>query len=248
MNTHATREQSAEASSAFKARIAGVFYLLVFLTGGFALFAGGRFVVPGDAAATATNILTHESSFRFGLAANLIATAFYIVVTALFYELFKPVNRSVSLLAAFFSLVGCATGSVSLLLLLAPLVVLKGAQNLSAFKLEELQALTLMFLKLLGQANNIGLVFFGFYCLLIGYLIFRSTFLPRILGAAMTLAGLGWLTGSFASFLSPPFAIHLFPYIMLPGMLGEGALTVWLLVKGVNEQRWNEQASAQTTS
>ena len=135
-----------------------------------------------------------------------------------------------------------------LLLLLAPLAVLKSAQHLSAFNLEQLQALALGSLKLLGQANNIGLVFFGFYCLLIGYLIFRSTFLPRILGAAMTLAGLGWLTGSFASFLSPPFAIHLFPYIMLPGMLGEGALTVWLLVKGVNEQRWNEQASAQTTS
>src|SRR5207248_7369992 len=111
-------------------------------------------------------------------------------------------------------------GGVSFVLLLAPLVILKGAQYLSVFKPEELQAFALMSLKLLGQANNIGLVFFGFYCLLIGYLIFRSPFLPRILGAAMTFAGLGWLTGSFASFLSPPFAIHLFPYIMLPGMLG----------------------------
>ncbi|HMG72660.1 MAG TPA: DUF4386 domain-containing protein [Pyrinomonadaceae bacterium] len=83
------------------------------------------------------------------------------------------------------------------------------------------------------------LVFFGFYCLLIGYLIFRSTFLPRILGVLMVFAGLGWLT-----FLSPPLADSLSPYIFIPGLLGEGALTLWLLIMGVNVQRWKEQASA----
>jgi hypothetical protein len=83
------------------------------------------------------------------------------------------------------------------------------------------------------------LVFFGCYCLLIGYLIFRSTFLPRILGALMAFGGLGWLT-----FLSPPIASHLSPYNMFPGVLGEGALTLWLLVVGVNVAKWKEQASA----
>jgi hypothetical protein len=82
-------------------------------------------------------------------------------------------------------------------------------------------------------------VFFGFYCILIGYLIFRSTFLPRILGALMAFGGLGWLT-----FLSPPLANHLFPYNLVPGILGEGALTLWLLVMGVNVERWREQGSA----
>ena len=120
---------------------------------------------------------------------------------------------------------------------LAPLVVLGGAQYLSVFKVEQLQALALMFLKLYGQCFNISFVFFGFYCLLIGYLIFRSTFLPRILGVLMAIAGLGWLT-----FLSPPLAHYLSPYILAPG-LGEGSLTLWLLVMGVNAARWEEKAS-----
>jgi len=232
-------DRIAETSPRFKAKMAGVFYLLTILTGGFALFVGGRLVVSGDAAATAANILAREPLFRLGFAADLIMAACYIAVTALFYELFKPVNRSLSLLAAFFSLVGCAIQAFSSLFDLAPLVVLGGAQYLSVFKAEQLQVLALMFLKLSGQAFNISLVFFGFYCFLIGYLIFRSIFLPRILGVLMAFAGLGWLT-----FLSPPLANYLSPYILAPGALGEGSLTLWLLVIGVNSQRWKEQASA----
>jgi len=174
----------ADASPDLKARIAGVFYLLTFLTGGVALSVRGR----------------------WGLLAGLIAGACYIVVTLLFYYLFKPVNRSLSLLAALISLLGCTVGPVGLLV--------HGAAHISP------------------------LVFFGFYCLLIGYLIFQSTFLPRVLGLLMVIAGLGWLT-----FLWPPFANYLSPYIFAPGLLGEGALTLWLLVVGVDVQRWKEQAS-----
>jgi hypothetical protein len=103
---------------------------------------------------------------------------------------------------------------------------------------EQLQALAFLSCKLGGSAYNIGLVFFGFYCLLIGYLIFGSAFLPRILGALMGFAGLSWLT-----FPAPPLAKYLSPYISTPGVLGEGSLTLWLLVMGVNVQRWKEQAS-----
>jgi hypothetical protein len=228
-----------EASPRRKARIAGVFYLLEMLTGAFAIiFVGGRFFVFGDAAATATNILAHESLFQLGFAANLIQFACYVAVTGLFYDLFKPVNKSLSLLAAFFSLVGCAIGAVSCLFELAPLTVLGGAQYLNVFKVEQLQALAFMFLKLYGQLFNISFVFFGFYCLLIGYLIFRSTFLPRILGVLMAIAGLGWLT-----FLSPALTHALSPYILAAG-LGEVSLTLWLLVAGVNAERWKEQAGA----
>ena len=134
---------------------------------------------------------------------------------------------------------GCALGALSGVFQLAPLAVLGGAQYLSVFTVEQLQALALLLLKLQAHAYNIGLVFFGFYCILIGYLIFRSLFLPRILGALMVFAGLGWLT-----FLSPPLANHLSPYILAPGLLGEGSLTLWLLVIGVNAQRWKEQAGA----
>jgi hypothetical protein len=220
-----------------------VFYLLTFLAGAVALSVGGRFVVSGDAVATAANILAREPSFRFGvITADLVTTACYVAVTALFYDLFRPVNRSLSLLAAFTSLVGCAIGAMSGVFHFAPLAVLGGAKYLSVFSTEQVQALALLFLKLHAEVQNISLLFFGFYCLLIGYLVFRSTFLPRILGVLMAFGGLGWLTGSFASFLSPPLASNLSPYILAPGILGEGALTLWLLVIGVNAQRWNEQA------
>jgi hypothetical protein len=234
-------EPIGEASLRLKARIAGVFYLLEMLTAGFALFVLRRLCVSGDAAATATNILAHQSLFQLGFAANLLGFACYIAVTGLFYDLFKPVNRSLSLLAAFFSLVGCTVGAVSCLFELAPLAVLGGAQYLNVFKVEQLQALALTFLKLYGQCFDISFVFFGFYCLLIGYLIFRSGFLPRILGAGMAIAGLGWLT-----FLSPALAHDLSPYILAAG-IGEVSLTLWLLGAGVNAARWEERGSVGRT-
>jgi uncharacterized protein DUF4386 len=219
--------------------ITSIVYLLYFLTVMSAEFFMKGLVVSGDAAATANNILAHQSLFRVGFAVNLIATALYIAVTALFYELFKPVNRSLSLLAAFFSLVGCAIQAFSYVCYLAPFVLLGGAQYLSVFKMEQLQALVFLLLKLRSQAEQIGLVFFGFFDFLIGCLILRSTFLPRILGALMALAGLGWLI-----FLFPPLANSLSHYILPLGFLAELLLLLWLLVKGVNVQRWKEQASA----
>ena len=237
MSTTVMTEQTGEASLRFRARTAGVFYLFNILTG-VALFVPSTLVVHGHAAATATNILSHKPLVWLGFADNLLATACYIVVTALLYGLFKPVSSSLSWLAAFFSLVGCAVGALGSLLQLAPLVVLGGGQYLSVFKVEQLHAVALMLLELNAQAS-IPLVFFGFYCLLIGYLILRSTFLPRIVGVLMGVAGLGWLT-----FLFPPLANYLYPYNLAPGVLGEGALTLWLLVMGVNVQRWQERASA----
>jgi hypothetical protein len=239
MNTPVMMERMPEASPRPRARITGVVYLIYFLTAVLGEFFLRGMVVSGDAAITANNILAHQPLFRLGLATGMIATAFYIAVTALFYDLFKPVNRVLSLLAAFFSLVGCAISAFGSLFQLAPFVVLGGSQYLSVFKMEQLRALALMFLELNTQAANIFLVFFGVYCLLIGYLIFRSAFLPRILGVLMVFAGLGWLT-----FLSPPLASYLSPYILILGFVAELLLMLWLLVMGVNVQRWKEQASA----
>ena len=222
-----------ETSPRRKARIAGVFYLLTFLMAGVSSVAGGGI------AATGNNMLAHQSLFRLGFAADLIVVACYIAVTALFYELFRPVNRSLSLLAAFFSLVGCAIQAFICLFHLVPLVVLGGAKYLSVFKVEQLRALAFLFLDCYGQGFSIALVFFGFYCLLIGYLILWSTFLPRLLGVLMAFAGLAWLTS-----LSPPFANYLSPYNLAVGALAELTLTLWLLVMGVNAQRWKEQAGA----
>ncbi len=240
MNPAITMERIAEASPRSLARIAGVFYLLSMLTGIFAQgFVSGSLVVDGDAAATATNILAHKSLFELGFTVYLIEMACQIAITALFYDLLKPASRSVSLLAAFLSLVGCAIKTFSRLFYIAPLLVLGGAHYLTVFNPEQLQALALLFLKVNDHGAGIGLAFFGFYALLTGYLIVRSTFLPRILGVWSALAGLGWLT-----FLYPPLGYRLFPYLAAFGLLGAAALILWLLVFGVNEQRWKEQASA----
>jgi hypothetical protein len=234
-------ERIGETSPRLKARIAGVFYLLTILTRMFVeIFVRNRLVVSDDAAATAANILAHEPLWRWGFAVDIIAFSSYVALTALFYELFKPVNRSVSLGAAFFGLVACAVQAVSSLFHLAPLVLLGGTPYLRVFNVEQLQALALMFLRLRAQCyHNIGLVFFGLYCLLIGHLIFRSAFLPRIIGVLMMLAGLSYLL-----FLSPPLVGYLQPYILIFPGVGQIALTLWLLVIGVNAQRWKEQASA----
>ena len=215
-----------------RARTAGVFYLLVFVTGFLPFFISGRMFMSSDPAATAANIQARPSLFALTWALNLLAGVCYVVVTALFYELFKPVNRTASLTAAFFSLVGCALGGVSSLFQLAPLVILKNAPYLKTIAANEL---VFLFLKM-GYVVNVGLVFFGLYCLTIGYLILKSTFLPRFLGAGMVMAGLGWLT-----FLWPPLAAAIAPYNFLPGIIGEGTLTFWLLVMGANEERWSEQ-------
>jgi hypothetical protein len=171
-----------------RARITGVVYLLYFLT-----------AVSDEALIGRGRLLVFD-------AVNLIAYAFYIAVTLLFYYMFRPVNRNLSLLAAIFSLVGCANDVLSLF-------------NLAPYKIS-------------------SLAFFGPYCLLIGYLIFRSTFLPRILGVLMAFAGVGWLIVLSA------LASQLSTYLTILGFLAEASLMLWLIVKGVNIPRWKEQASA----
>ena len=229
-------ERFAEASPCFKARMAGVSYLLGALTSVFGqMIVLGMLVVSGNATATAANILSHESLYRLGFVSSLMTVPFHIVWAVLFYGLFKPVNRSISLLAGFVMLMGCAMWVLSSLFHLAPLLVLQGKSSLSAFAPEQLQALALMLLKLNALAYDIGLVFFGLWCVLIGYLIFRSTFLPRIIGVLEVLAGLGYLT-----LLWQPLAHYLYPYNLALAGPGEISLLLWLLVKGVNVHKWRE--------
>lgn len=241
MSTPTAVGRIGESSPRFQARMAGVIAWIT-TTAGFAAVVRGRLIVFDNAVATAHNILTHELLFRLAVAGDVIAVL-YIVYTLLLYNLFRPVSRSLSLLAATFSLVGCAIGALNSLFQLAPLVILGGAPSLSAFNTEQLQALALMFLKLHAQGYNISMVLFGSYNLLIGYLIFRSTFLPRILGVLLAVSGLCYLVGCFAHFLSPAFAAHLLPYILVSGV-AELLLALWLVVMGVNTQRWREQAGA----
>ena len=233
-------ERIAETSPRFKARMAGVCQLMEAVTAAFGeVIIPGKLVVAGNAAATAANILGHQRLFWLGFVLSLIGVAFHIAWALLMFELLNPVNRSLSRLAAFVILVGCAIQALTSLLYLAPLIILQGGSSLSAFTPEQLQALALVFLRLSDYALQIYLVFFGAWCLLIGYLIFRSTFLPRTLGVLLAISGLGWVT-----YLYPPLAHRLWHVIDAASALGEIPLELWLIVKGVNAQRWKEQASA----
>lgn len=195
----------------------------------------GRLVVTTDAAATAANILANESLWRLGLALCVLAVAFNTARMALSYVLSRPVGRIATLLMAFIGLVAIALQAGGILIELPVLVVLKNGKDFGAFNAEQLQSLALIFLRWSGSAFNLYLAFFGFWCVSIGYLVYKSTFLPRILGVLMALAGVGYST-----YLWPPLANYLYPWNLALGV-GELALGLWLLVFGVNVERWKEQ-------
>lgn len=245
MDTAAVKKRIAEPSPRSLARMAGAFQLLEALTATFGqVIVLNRLVVYGNAAATAANIVGHERLFWVGFASSLIGVVFHIAWAFLLYDLFKYVNRRVSLFATFVILVGCAVQAITILLYIAPLLVLRGGSAFSAFTTDQLQGLALLFLRLNSSAFNIYLVFFGLWCLLTGFLIFRSTFLPRVLGVLLAISGLGWMI-----YLWPPLANRLFmPYIAGASALGEIPLELWLLVMAVNAQQWKGQALAARSS
>jgi hypothetical protein len=226
-----------------QARIAGACWLLCILAGLAGFIAASPLIVANDAAATAANILAKESSYRIGFAFDLISGASYLGVTVFLYYVLKPVSRSLSMLAAFFGLAGVAIGGVAWVLRLASLVLLHDDQYLSAFTTSQLQAMSMIGFKLQLTVFSIGMVFFGIQCLSIGCLVARSTFLPRVLGILLGLGGTSYVIASFANFLIPSFGPHLVSFVLPVALIGEGSLTIWLLVKGVNIQRWQEQAS-----
>lgn len=211
-------------SPRFKARLAGLFYALMIPIGAIPLMVG-RVQITSDAAATAADILAHPSWMHAAFAADLLVVACYLAVTALLYELFKPVSSTISLMAAFFSLTGCAIQACACLFRIAPLVLLTSAPSSSG-------TVALAVLQLHKPAYNIGLVFFGFYMVLIGCLVFQSTFMPRVLGVLVIVSGLGWLT-----FLWPLLAAALWPRVILTLGAGEGLLILWLLIAGVKNDR-----------
>jgi hypothetical protein len=228
-----------------QAAAAGGLWLMVIFTGAFAFFAMSGLTVAGDAAATAANLVASESTFRLALTANLVAGACYLGVTVLLYALLKPVSRTVSLLAATFGLVGVAAGAATSLLQLAPLLLLKEAPYLGAFTPGQLQALAQTFLGMAWQGGGIGMMFFGVQCVLIGALIVRSTYLPSVLGVLLGVGGSSYVISSLANFTAPAIGAQLSPFIVPAALIGEGALCVWLILKGVNVPRWQERAGRQ---
>src|SRR5438477_3345952 len=187
--------RTGEASPLLKARIAGVLYLIIIVTAGFAEgFVRDKLVVGSDAAATANNLLTHELLYRAAGAADLINLVCDTVLALLFYELLKPVSRSLALLAAFFRLAHVAILTVSTLFHFAVLFFLTGAHDLNVFSTAQLQEQALMCLSFHSRGYTLCFVYFGFACVILGFLIYRSTFWPRIFGVFMAIAGLCYVT------------------------------------------------------
>lgn len=206
-----------------EARLAGVFYLLNIATIFLAiLFFRGLFV-SGDLAATATNLAAHSILFRLGFASEMISTACSVCVAAFLYELFKPVDSNLSLLAAFFRLLACATAAMSYVFQVAPFQLARHGPSFTALKLDTLQALSALVSSFHAHTSNILLVFFGFHFMLVGYLILRSRTVPRVLGLLVISAGFGALI-----FLAPPIGTSLFPYFAGLGLMAELSLTAWL--------------------
>lgn len=239
-----TTSSAADTSPRAMARMAGVLYLLTIVGGAFAQsFVSDRLVDFGDPATTAANIVTHKRLFQWGFAIYLIEMMCQITSTALFYLLLRPVSRSVSLLAACVSLTGCAVKTTSRLFYIAPLSILSGEQYLAVFTPEQVRALALLLLEVNDLGAGIALVLFGLSAIFKGYLIVRSTFLPRALGVLSLVAGAGLLT-----FLSPTLGHRMFPVVAAMGLLGAVPQVLWLLIVGVDERRWREQAAAAEVS
>jgi hypothetical protein len=220
------------------ARIAGLFYLIVIATGLFAeVFVRQALTVSGDALATANNILSSEMLFRWGLVADLINFVCGLPCVLIIYFLFKRVNKFLLQLALIFVIIQTAIIAVNLLNQISPLLILSNNTYLKAFERNQLAALSQLSLNIQGVGYAIGLVFFGCYCLLVGYVIFKSKVVPKFLGILYIISGLGYLINSFAMLLSKGFANHVFTYVAVPIFIGELSFCLWLLIKGVDNSK-----------
>jgi hypothetical protein len=229
------------ASPRTQARIAGFLYLIIIVAGAVGYTMHSTLFVRSDAAATAANILASESTWRFSSAAMLVMLACDVAVAAIFYALFEPVNRTLSLVACAFRLVLVAIVAVSLLGRYGPLFLMQDTA-LATLDTDLSQALGHLSIRIFERGFDVALLFFGFHCLAIGWLIYRSSFLPRFLGVLLVVAGLCYLISTLAILVVPvvalPFDIQLLSYG------AEMALCLWLIVFGVNAERWTEQSGA----
>ena len=234
----------AEGSPSARGRILGALYLFVIIAGviGQALIAD-RLVVSTDATRTAANIVANRSLYRLAFTIFMVEMVAQVAVSALFYDLLKPVNRSVARISAIIGLTGSGIKTMARALYYAPLILLGGASYLAPFQPAQLEALSLALYKIHGQGTTIALIFFGFETLLRGWLLFHSGFLPRFLGVISMIGGVGWIT-----FLWPPLGHQLFMGVALFAIVGVIATVGWLFIRGVDDVKWRERAALAATS
>lgn len=223
------------------AKVAGVLVLLSFVAGGFGeAYVPSKLIVATDAIATVENLKSSDVIFRLSFSGYLVEACCDLTLALIFYVLLKPVHRYVSLLAAFFGLMGTSTFAAAELFYFAPTLVLRGGGYLKSFSPDQLNTLALLSLNLFGLGAMIFTVFYGVGWVLRGYLIFQSGYFPRFLGIVMTMAGLAFIVSNFALVLAPRYRSDWLLVLMLPGLL---LMTVWLLVKGVDLPKWEEKAA-----
>lgn len=224
------------------ARTAGGLYLVNIVFGAFAIGIVPAMLIGPDLAVTAHNIETHQMLYRLSLAAHLVVTLTNVPLAMIFYDLFKVVSRRLALLDVFFTLIATAIEAAGLYGQFTSLVLLDGKSYAGALPPAQLQALAHLPADLAPVNYSVYGVFYGFDILCVAYLVFKSTFLPRLIGVLLAVDGLAYLVSGFTSMLAPGVAAHLSPWIDLPAPVGEGSLCLWLLVAGVNVRRWRERA------
>lgn len=231
------------------ARVGGILYLMIILGAVFFPFAiAPSGMMQGDAALPSpARILAAKPLYVFAGAAQLVLAVCDIAVAVVLYALLRPVDRTLALLATAFRIAFAAVVTANVVNHFAPLVMLDGMPD-SGFTAGQVQALATAFLKLRTLGLDVALVLFGFHCLIAGYLISRSSFLPRVLGFLLTIGGVGYIANILASFLPHEVATQFFPYIMWPAGVAELGLTAWLIVIGVNSAKWQAQAGKAAAS
>lgn len=229
------KTRAVETSPLTRARVAGFLYLMVIPLGIFALYVSSMLIVPEDSSATGNNIISSETLFRVSIVSDLLAPIVLIFTVLFLYTLLKPVNKSMALLMVIFLLIGVPIAMVNKLNQFAALQLLRDVNSLTAFTADQLQTLAFLFLRLNRSGGNIAFIFWGLWLLPLGYLVFKSGFLPRILGVLLMIACFGYLLDSFAAFLGIRAGIGLYT------ALGEAVFPLWLLLKGVNVEQWKKR-------
>ena len=236
----------AEPSPLFTARMAGALWLIVILVSIGAVLGGASLDMRGNPDTLAANVLASASKIRLTFLLFFLGKICYLGVTVLLYELLKPVNKSVALFGAFCGLAGLLSGGFGHINLLTALSLLEESRRAAEPITSQLQGAAKILLSTAPRFSGED-VWFGCQILSVGYLIARSYFLPRAIGVLLVLGGSCFLITSFTNFVSPALGERLAPLLLPIVLLGEGALALWLLVRGVNVERWRSTTAHPTT-
>lgn len=230
--------QITQSSQRSLARFAGLLYLIIFIGGIFAQFVVRQSLIsPADGATTASNIAAAEGFFRLGIAGDLMMIIADVALALVFYVLFRPVSNTLSLMAAFFRLTQAAVLGSSLINLFYVLNMLDSPAFLTQQGAESLHAQLMLYIDAHTIGYSLAMIFFGVNCLVFGYLVYHSGYVPKILAILLVVAGVAYLTDSFAQVVLTDYAAYkgLFESVAIPAaVIGELAMCLWLLIKGVH--------------